>query len=92
MRVLIPGKDDRQIVHKAIHKALCLGKIEPDSRKHYLRIADDLAVKGAEGIILGCTEIGMLIAQADTPIRLFDTKAFHVQKAVQYAMSGILTG
>lgn len=62
-----------------------LGKIESDSKAAYLRIIDTLAARGAEAVILGCTEIGMLINQADTDVRLFDTTAIHARKAVEYA-------
>lgn len=86
LRVLVPDKEDRQIVHRAIYEELCLGKIEDDSRAHFLRIVDDLAAKGAQGVILGCTEIGMLIGQGDTAVRLFDTTAIHARKAVEQAL------
>ena len=86
IRVLVPNKEDRQIVHKTIYEELCLGKLEPDSKAEYLRIIDTLAAQGAEAVILGCTEIGMLVNQSDTNIRLFDTTAIHAEKAVEYAM------
>ena len=85
LRVLVPNGDDRHIVHKTIYQELCLGKVEPDSKAEYLRIIDALADQGAEAVILGCTEIGMLINQSDTNVRLFDTTAIHAEKAVEYA-------
>jgi aspartate racemase len=85
LEVLIPNCHDREIVHKTIYQELCLGKIEPDSKAEYLRIIDVLAGQGAEAIILGCTEIGMLVNQSDTNVRLFDTTAIHAEKAVEYA-------
>jgi aspartate racemase len=85
LHVLVPDEDDRQIVHKIIYQELCLGKIESDSKAHYLRIIDGLAAQGAEAVILGCTEIGMLVNQTDTDVRLFDTTAIHAEKAVAYA-------
>ncbi len=85
LRVLVPNEDDRQIVHKTIYQELCLGKVEPDSKAEYLRIIDTLATQGAEAVILGCTEIGMLVNQSDTNVRLFDTTAIHAEKAVDYA-------
>jgi len=85
LRVLVPNEDDRQIVHKTIYQELCLGKVEPDSKAEYLRIIDTLAAQGAEAVILGCTEIGMLVNQSDTNVRLFDTTAIHAEKAVEYA-------
>ncbi len=85
LRVLVPNADDREIVHKVIYQELCMGKIEADSKAEYLRIIDDLAAQGAAAVILGCTEIGMLVSQADTTVRLFDTTAIHAEKAVKYA-------
>ncbi len=85
LHVLVPDEDDRQIVHDIIFRELCLGKIEPDSKAQYLRIIDALAAQGAEAVILGCTEIGMLVNQTDTNVRLLDTAAIHAEKAVEYA-------
>ncbi|RLA43662.1 MAG: aspartate racemase [Gammaproteobacteria bacterium] len=86
LNVLVPRKEDRLVAHNIIYQELCLGKIEPDSKKEYLRIIDALANRGAEAVILGCTEIGMLINQGDTKIRLLDTTAIHAEKAVELAM------
>jgi aspartate racemase len=86
VQVLIPGEQDREIVHKAIYQELCLGKIESDSKAAFLRIIDTLAARGAEAVILGCTEIGMLVNQSDTPVRLLDTTMIHAKKAVEYAI------
>ena len=85
LQVLVPNKDDRRIVHKIIYQELCLGKIEPNSKAEYLRIIDALAAQGAEAVILGCTEIGMLVNQTDTNVRLLDTTEIHAEKAVEYA-------
>jgi len=85
LEVLTPNEHDREIVHKAIYQELCLGKIESGSKIEYLRIIDTLAAQGAEAVILGCTEIGMLVNQADTKVRLLDTTAIHAEKAVEYA-------
>lgn len=85
--VLVPDEEDRQIVHKVIYEELCMGKIRNDSKAEFLRIMDALAEKGAEAVILGCTEIGMLVNQEDTPVRLFDTTAIHARKAVEYAIA-----
>ena len=85
IKVLVPNDDDRQIVHNTIYQELCVGRIEPDSKAAYLRIIDDLADQGAEAVVLGCTEIGMLVDQADTNVRLFDTTAIHAARAVEYA-------
>ena len=86
LRVFVPGEQDRNIVHNIIYRELCLGKVKADSKAEYLRIIDALAAQGAEAVILGCTEIGMLVKQADTAIRLLDTTAIHAEKAVEYAI------
>jgi len=84
--VLIPNHSDRDIVHKVIYEELCLGNLTTRAKQEYLRIIDGLAEQGAEAIILGCTEIGTLISQEDTDVRLLDTTAIHAEKAVQYAL------
>ena len=86
LQVLVPGETDREIVHKVIYQELCLGKTEAASKAEYLRIIDALAAQGAEAVILGCTEIGMLVNQTDTSVRLLDTTAIHAAKAVEYAI------
>ncbi len=86
LRVFVPGEQDRNIVHNIIYRELCLGKVKADSKAEYLRIIYALAAQGAEAVILGCTEIGMLVKQADTAIRLLDTTAIHAEKAVEYAI------
>ena len=86
LNVLVPNEEDRQIVHKIIYQELCLGKIQAGSKTEYLRIIDMLANQGAEAVILGCTEIGMLVSQDDTKVKLFDTTAIHAEKAVKYAI------
>lgn len=84
--VVIPGKEDRQMVHDVIYKELCLGNICQDSKKEYLRVIETLAQEGAQAVILGCTEIGMLVQQEDTSVPLYDTTAIHAQSAVTYAL------
>jgi len=85
LKVLVPDENDRDFVHKVIYQELCLGKVESNSKAEYLRIIDALAAKGAEAVILGCTEIGMLVNQSETSVRLLDTTAIHAEKAVEYA-------
>jgi len=85
LKVLVPDENDRDLVHKVIYQELCLGKVESDSKAEYLRIIDGLVAKGAEAVILGCTEIGMLVNQSETTVRLLDTTAIHAEKAVEYA-------
>jgi len=86
LTVLTPNADDREIIHDVIYQELCLGKTLPTSKQEYLRIIDLLAKQGAEAVILGCTEIGMLIEQSDTDIELLDTTYIHAQKAVEFAV------
>ncbi len=86
LEVLVPDAEDRQTVHQIIFQELCLGTIVPDSRAAYLRIIHDLAARGAQAVILGCTEIGMLVRQTDTRVPLLDTTAIHARKAVSKAL------
>ncbi|MEM6544696.1 MAG: aspartate/glutamate racemase family protein, partial [Pseudomonadota bacterium] len=83
--VLVPNDESRSLVHQVIYEELCLGIVREESKGHYLRIIDALAEQGAEAVILGCTEIGMLVNQADTTIPLYDTTALHAEKAVAFA-------
>lgn len=87
IEVLTPGPADRQQVHRIIYEELCLGQTDEHSRQVFLRIIDSLAREGAQGVILGCTEIGMLVRQLDTAVPLFDTTAIHAEKAVKWALS-----
>lgn len=84
--VMIPSKEDRKVVHDIIYQELCLGEIVKTSKAKYLQIIDKLAKEGAEAVILGCTEIGMLVNQDDTGVPLFDTTVIHAEKAVEYAI------
>jgi aspartate racemase len=86
LTVLVPNESDRKIVHNVIYKELCLGNSVPASKIEYLRIIESLANQGAEAVILGCTEIGMLVEQTDTEITLLDTTYIHAQKAVEWAI------
>lgn len=85
--VLVPDAEDRALVHRVIYDELCQGRIEPNSKSTYLKIVAQLAEQGAEAVILGCTEIGLLIQQADTEVRLVDTTAIHSQRAVELALA-----
>jgi amino-acid racemase len=84
--VIIPEKNDREFVHRVIYSELVLGKVEPASKAEYLRIIASLAGRGAEGIILGCTEIGLLVSPSDSHLPLFDTTRIHALAAVRYAL------
>lgn len=86
LTVLIPDTADRVVIHNVIYKELCLGKSLSASKTEYLRIIESLADRGAEAVILGCTEIGMLVDQKDTEIELLDTTHIHAQKAVTCAI------
>jgi len=86
LRVLVPGAQGREIVHRVIYEELVLGKIRPESREQYRQIMNELAQAGAQGIILGCTEIGLLVKPEDSSLPLFDTTLIHAQAAVDYAL------
>lgn len=88
MDVIVPDRTDRAAVHGVIYHELCLGRIEEASRARFLEIVRRLAESGAEAVILGCTEIGLLISQADTAVRLYDTTAIHADCAVRLALCG----
>lgn len=81
IRVLIPGQTDVEVVNRVIYEELCLGRIREESRREFVRIIGDLANAGAQGVILGCTEIGLLIGQEDVSIPVFDTTLIHAARA-----------
>ena len=87
LHVLIPEAADRLIVHRVIYGELVVGAIEPPSRAEFRRIIQALVEQGAEGIILGCTEIGLLVQEGDSPIPLFDTTRLHALAAVEHALA-----
>ncbi|MEM1310796.1 MAG: aspartate/glutamate racemase family protein [Cyanobacteria bacterium P01_H01_bin.153] len=86
LNVLVPETSDRAIVHRVIYDELCLGKIEPASRAAFLNIIHQLQQQGAEAIIAGCTEITLLVTQADLTLPLFDTTAIHAAAAIKAAL------
>jgi aspartate racemase len=86
LRVLIPPQEDRDVVHRIIYEELCRGVILPESRAAYRRIMQSLAERGAQAIILGCTEISLLVGEQDSEVPLFDTTALHARAAVQWAI------
>ena len=81
IEVIVPNDDDVDVINRVIYDELCLGKIFEKSKAAYLDIIHELARNGAQGIILGCTEIGLLIQQSDTDIPLFDTTLIHAEQA-----------
>jgi aspartate racemase len=88
IRVLTPPPDDRERVHRVIYDELCLGRIEPQSRDAYRRIMQDLVDRGAQGIILGCTEISLLVHADDSRVPQFDTTQMHALAAARWMLAG----
>ena len=84
--VIVPDPAERETVHRVIYDELCLGKVEERSRRAYRDIIAHLVERGAEGVILGCTEIAMLVSPADSPVPLFDTTQLHAVSAVDFAL------
>ncbi|MDD8027580.1 MAG: aspartate/glutamate racemase family protein [Acidobacteriota bacterium] len=87
LTVLIPGPKDRDIVHEVIYRELAAGKIVDSSRAEYIRIIEGLRDRGAQGVILGCTEIPLLIKEGDGPLPVFDTTALHAKAAVDFVLA-----
>jgi aspartate racemase len=86
LAVSVPGMPEREIVHRVIYDELVLGKIDRQSKEQFIGMIDQLVEKGVEGIILGCTEIGLLVHQGDSQVPLFDTTQIHAEAAVEYAL------
>jgi aspartate racemase len=86
LEVVIPGDEDRKIIHQVIYDELCLGQVKEKSGKEFQRIIRELETSGAQGVILGCTEIGLLINQKDCSLPVFDTTAIHAEAAVKVAL------
>ena len=86
LKVLVPDEPGRTVVHDVIYNELGRGIVRDESRRRYVGIIQDLARRGAQGIILGCTEIPMLIRPEDSPIPVFDTTALHAAAAVDFAL------
>ncbi|MGN6322088.1 MAG: aspartate/glutamate racemase family protein [Dyella sp.] len=87
LTTLVPEQADRDLVHRVVYEELCLGKIVAASRDAYRRIMARLVTQGAEAIILGCTEISMLVGPQDASVPLFDTTAIHARKAAEWAVA-----
>ncbi len=87
IEVIIPDDVDVDVVNRIIFEELCVGKINEKSRKIFQKIIEKMQEKGAEGVILGCTEIGLLIHQSDVSVPVFDTTVIHAKKAVQIALT-----
>jgi amino-acid racemase len=87
LEVLVPGQADRRLVHEVIYRELCVGVVRDSSRDQYRRIMHELANRGAQGILLGCTEIELLVGSEDSPVPVFDTTRIHAKRAVELALS-----
>jgi len=87
LTVLLPDEDDREIIHRIIYDELCLGEVKPSSKEVYIEIINKLIQIGAQGIILGCTEISLLVGESDSALPIFDTTLIHAVSAVEYALS-----
>jgi aspartate racemase len=85
--VLVPAQEERHAIHRIIYGELCLGEIRQASKEKYVTIMDNLVREGAQGIILGCTEIGLLIEAEDAPVLVFDTTRVHAEAAVALALA-----
>jgi aspartate racemase len=85
--VMIPAAADRDVVHSVIYDELCLGQFRADSRAQYITVIERLVSAGALGIILGCTEIGLLVHPDDCPVPVFDTARIHAETAAAYAVT-----
>lgn len=88
LEVLVPGPEGRETVHRVIYDELCRGQVREESRRTFARILRQLAERGAQGVILGCTEIGLLVTPEDSPVPLFDTTEIHAAAAVERALAG----
>ena len=87
LETIVPVEQERRIVNNVIYNELCCGQIRESSKKEYRKIMQNLAVKGAEGIILGCTEICLLVNQQDVEIPVFDTTSIHATAAAMFALN-----
>lgn len=85
--VLLPPPDDRELVHRVIYEELCLGQVNDTSREAYRAVMQRLVAQGAEAIVLGCTEITMLVGPGDAAVPLFDTTALHAQHAAHWSLA-----
>jgi aspartate racemase len=88
LNVLVPENEERELVHRVIYDELCLGQVCEPSRQRYREIIARLVARGAQGIILGCTEIGLLVKPEDSSVPLFDTTRLHAEAAVDWALGG----
>ena len=86
IETLVPGKEEKDYINRVVFEELSRGLLLPESRNRYLEIIDGLVKRGAQGIILGCTEIPLLVTQEHMDVKLFDTAVIHAEKALQHAI------
>ena len=87
LAVVLPNEDDIELVNRVIFEELCLGVVKPESKAEYLRVIRDMQRQGAEAILLGCTELGLIVSQTDVSLPLFDTTVIHANKAAGLALA-----
>ncbi len=87
IEVLVPEVEDREFIHDTIHSELIHMQFRPETRQRYVRIIESLVARGAQGVILGCTEIPLLITQKDSPVTVYDTTALHASAAVDFSLN-----
>lgn len=87
IQVIVPEEPEREVIHRVIYEELCQGEINQASKQAYVEIVTSLTERGAQAVILGCTEIGLLIRQEDTPVALYDTTEIHAAQAVEKALA-----
>ncbi|MBD3656887.1 MULTISPECIES: aspartate/glutamate racemase family protein [Marinobacter] len=87
IQVIVPEEPEREVIHRVIYEELCQGEINQASKQAYLEIVTSLIERGAQAVVLGCTEIGLLIRQEDTPVAVYDTTEIHAAQAVEKALA-----
>jgi aspartate racemase len=87
LEVLVPDSEERDLIQRVVYEELCLGILNDESRKQFIAIIENLTRKGAQGIVLGCTEIPLLITREDVQVPIFDTTTLHARKAVELALA-----
>jgi aspartate racemase len=86
IQVIVPDDAGRETVHRVIYEELCQGQVKEESRSEFAKIIESLAARGAAGVILGCTEIGLLVRAGDSPVPVYDTTEIHARRAVEWAL------
>ncbi|MPM12328.1 putative racemase YgeA [bioreactor metagenome] len=87
LKVVLPNEDDIELVNRVIFEELCLGIVKPESKAEYLRVITDMQRRGAEAVLLGCTELGLIVSQEEVSLPLFDTTVVHANKAADLALT-----